>query len=116
MWPDLMGPEWQWHLLATVGLLTALFAALWLVDRAAKTAFHEEPASPDPLLMLWHRYEVGDLTRREFERQRAALAPRTPLPQGLLPQSPAMDRAAHHALNGNARPAGRGAAAGAKAT
>ncbi len=88
MWPDLMGPGWQWHVLATVALLAALLASIGLVARAA---LREEPACPDPLLVLWHRYEVGDLTRREFERQRGTLARRMPAPPILWTQSPAAE-------------------------
>lgn len=114
MWPDVAGPEWQWHLLATIGLLTAVFAAIWLADSAAaKAASHEEPESPDLLLLLWHRYEVGDLTRREFEReQTAALARRTPAPETRWTWT-AMDPTAHAALNGSARSSKQRAAAGA---
>ena len=113
MWPDLMGPGWQWELLAAVGLLAAMFALFGLMARAAG---REAPASPDPLLTLWHRYEVGDLTRREFERART-LARRKPAP--VIPwtrRPPAMDPAARRALNGSARPAKRGAAARAEVT
>ena len=116
MWPDLMGPEWQWHLLATVGLLTAVLAAIWLADRAAKAASHEEPASRDPLLMLWHQYEVGDLTRREFERLRTALAQRTPVPHDLRTRPLVRDWTARRALTGNGHQARRGTAAGAMVT
>ena len=111
MWPDLMGPGWPWHVVATAGMMAALLTLVALVARAA---VHEEPASPDPLMVLWHRYEVGDLTRREFERLRTALTRHTPVRQALWTRPPAMDPAVRRALNGNARPAKRGAAAGAK--
>lgn len=114
MWPDVVGPEWQWHLLATVGSLTVVFAALWLAERAAKAISHEDPASRDPLLTLWHRYEVGDLTRREFEREKRALARRQRVPELLWTRPPAMDPAARRVLNGSARSSMRGAAAAAR--
>ena len=113
MWPDVVGPEWQWHLLATVGLLTAVFAVIGILERAAAAASHEEPAYADPLLVLWHRYEVGDLPRREFEREKTALARRKPTPEIRSTRPPAMDRAARAALNGSDRSSKRGAAAGA---
>ncbi len=59
--------------MATVGLLAAVVASLGLL---ASLASRREPESPDPLLGLWHRYEEGDLTRQEFERQRSALTHR----------------------------------------
>jgi hypothetical protein len=111
MWPDVMAPGWQWHLLATAGLLAAFSAVIGLL---AKAAGREEPASPDPLLVLWHRYEVGDLTRREFERARTALARRKPAPKIVWTRPPAMDPAARRALNGSARPSKGSVAAGAE--
>lgn len=113
MWPDLMGPGWQWHLLATVGLVTGVFAVIGILERAAAAARHEEPAFSDPLLVLWHRYEVGDLTRREFERKKTALARRKPALEIRWTRSPAMNGAARAAFNGTA-PSKRGAAAGGK--
>ncbi len=70
MWPDLMGPGWERHLVATLGLLAAFIASLGLL---ASLASRREPESPDPLLVLLRRYEEGDLTRWEFERRRSAL-------------------------------------------
>ncbi len=99
--------------MATAGLLAALVALLGLL---AKVALRGEPAPPDPLLMLWHQYEMGDLTRREFERQKNALTRRELAPAIQWTRPPTMDPAARPGIIGGARPYTRGAAAGSKAT
>ena len=71
MWPYLMGPGWQQQLLIAAGLLGATFAAVKIL--AAAAARLEADEAPDPLLQLWHRYEVGDLIRQEFERAKRTL-------------------------------------------
>lgn len=70
MWPDLTGPGWEQHVLATAILMAAVLASFSLV---ARTALRRESAEPDPLLTLWHGYETGDVTQREFERRKKAL-------------------------------------------
>jgi hypothetical protein len=71
MWPNLAGPGWQQQLVMAVGLLAAVFAALKALSAAADRL--ERVEATDPLLHLWHRYEVGDLTRHEFERAKPSL-------------------------------------------
>lgn len=68
MWPDLMGPGWDWQVLMAVGLMGGVVATLRALAMAANRP--EEPGRPDLLLSLWHRYEEGDLTRREYDRLR----------------------------------------------
>jgi hypothetical protein len=68
MWPDLMGPGWEWQVLMAVGLMCGVVATLRALAVAANR--QEEREGPDLLLSLWHRYEEGDLTRREFDRLR----------------------------------------------
>src|SRR5262245_40996449 len=72
MWPDLFGPGWQLQILMSLGLTAVLVGVivLWLA------AGHTSPAIPDEMLTTWRRYEVGDLTRQEFERFRGAVAAR----------------------------------------
>ena len=72
MWPDLLGPGWQLQILMAFGLTAVLVGVivLWLA------AGHTSPAMPDEMLTTWHRYEVGDLTRQEFQRFRGAVATR----------------------------------------
>lgn len=74
MWPDLMGSGWEQQLLMAIGILCAVIAALRALAAAADRPFRDE--GPDPLLTLWHRYEEGDLTRQEFQRQKRSLRER----------------------------------------
>ena len=67
MWPDLMGPGWGPQLLMTVGLMCGVLAAVTLL---AVAACRQRREAPDRFLLLWRRYEQGDLTRQEFERLR----------------------------------------------
>ncbi len=53
-----------------VVLWCACIGALKILKAAAYTP---ERGFPDPLLILWHRHEQGDLTTQEFERLRRAL-------------------------------------------
>ncbi len=77
MWPDLFGPGWLYEVLLSFGFLGAFAGFLKFLER-----LYKEPIErPDPLLALWHRYEEGDLTRREFERLRLASRP----PSGAYP-------------------------------
>ncbi len=77
MWPDLFGPGWQWGVLVSFGVLGAFIGILKVLDILSAEPVHHE----DPLLALWHRYEVGDLTRQEFERLKPERATyRTPTP------------------------------------
>ena len=69
MWPDLLGPGWQIQFLMALGLTAVLVGVIGLLWVAAG---HTSPASPDQMLAAWRRYEVGDLTRQEFERFRLA--------------------------------------------
>jgi hypothetical protein len=71
MWPDLLGPGWQLQALVTIGLMAVLIGLIGLLWLAAG---HTSPARPDEVLTAWCRYEVGDLTRQEFERFRDAAA------------------------------------------
>lgn len=71
MWPNLIGAGWQQQLAMTASLFFAIIAALKLLASAADRLGAEEP--PDQLLRLWHRYEEGDLTYREFERAKRSL-------------------------------------------
>lgn len=64
MWPNLFGPGWVYAVLLSCGFLLAFIGLLKFLDFLYK----EPMAQEDPLLALWHRYEVGDLTRQEFER------------------------------------------------
>ena len=78
MWPDLFGPGWQLQILMALGLTAVLVGVivLWLA------AGHTSPALPDEMLTSWRRYEVGDLTRQEFERFRGAVAARADRREG----------------------------------
>ena len=71
MWPDLLGPGWQLQFLMALGLMAVLVGVIGLLWVAAG---HTSPISPDQVLAAWRRYEVGDLTRQEFERVRVAAA------------------------------------------
>jgi hypothetical protein len=71
MWPDLLGPGWQLQFLTALGLMAILVGVIgffWLA------AGHTSPASPDAVMAAWRRYEVGDLTRQEFDRSRDSAA------------------------------------------
>jgi len=78
MWPDLLGPGWQLQFLMALGLMAVLVGVIGLLWVAAG---HTSPISPDQVLAAWRRYEVGDLTRQEFERVRAASRRRDLAPQ-----------------------------------
>jgi hypothetical protein len=70
MWPDLLGPGWQLQFIMALGLTAVLVGVIGLLWVAAG---HTSPASPDGVLTAWRQYEVGDLTRQEFERFRVAV-------------------------------------------
>ena len=67
MWPNLFGPGWLWGVLCSVGILGAVIGFV-----AALPGRGPRENIPDQVMNLWHRYETGDLTRREFERLMAA--------------------------------------------
>jgi hypothetical protein len=70
MWPDLFGPGWIWGVL-TAGCLFGIFLALiW-----GFADFQMPRGDADPLLEIWHQYEQGELTHREFERAKRSWAP-----------------------------------------
>ena len=71
MWPDLLGPGWQLQFLMALGLMAVLVGVIGLLWVAAG---HTSLASPDQVMTAWRGYEVGDLTRQEFERVRVAAA------------------------------------------
>src|SRR6516225_516414 len=79
MWPDLFGPGWQLQILMAFGLTAVLVGAIGLLWFAAG---HTSPAMPNEMLTTWRRYEVGDLTRQEFERIRGAVAARADRREG----------------------------------
>jgi len=70
MWPDLFGPGWVWGVFLSFGLLGVFAGLLKCLDLLCK----EPEGTEDPLEELWHRYEIGDLTRQEFERLKPARA------------------------------------------
>lgn len=68
MWPEVFGPDWTWITVGAVAaavvvtaVVVALVAALRLEVPPPQTPPREDP---------WHRFEIGDLTREEFERLR----------------------------------------------
>jgi len=71
MWPDLLGPGWQLQFLTALGLLAVLVGVIGLFWLAAG---HTSPASSSEVTVAWRRYEVGDLTRQEFQRLRDSAA------------------------------------------
>src|SRR5437773_12130845 len=79
MWPDLFGPGWQLQILMTLGLTAVLVGAIGLLWFAAGRT---SPAIPNEMLTTWRRYEVGDLTRQEFERFRGTVAARADRREG----------------------------------
>jgi hypothetical protein len=67
MWPDLFGPGWTIQLLVAGGLFTCIVA---LIAAMIGTGSSSAQDPPDEFQRLWHRCEVGDLTRQEFDRYR----------------------------------------------
>jgi len=78
MWPNLFGSGWMPQLLMTIGMLGVFGGVLKALGFAARSA--DEP--PDEIQKIWHQYEVGDLTRWEFDRLRRAARWRQADPQG----------------------------------
>ncbi len=66
MWPDLFGPGWQWMVLGAFGLGTLMMLPIAVAMGTRQRAAHDAALRPE--LVIWHRYEQGDLTRKEFER------------------------------------------------
>ena len=79
MWPNLLGPGWMPQLLLTIGVVGVFVGMLkTLLFGAARSA----DEAPDEIQKIWHQYEVGDLTRWEFDRLRRAAQWRPADPQG----------------------------------
>jgi len=84
MWPDLFNAGWGWGALFSALVLGALVALVASIGRRSWRP--SEPVdrlglsgSIPTMQELWHRYEIGDLTRWEFERMRAhRVAPAVP--------------------------------------
>ncbi len=68
MWPDTFGPGWFWGVLSVAGVVAILAAVVRMATRV------QAAARVDPVQAVWHQYEIGDLTRREFERLKRARA------------------------------------------
>jgi len=71
MWPALFGPGWEWGILGSLGLMAGIITLLVKMFAAAKG---KPEATEDGRAAIWRRYEIGDLTRPEFERLRAGSA------------------------------------------
>ncbi len=70
MWPSLFGPGWVQQLLMTIGMIGVFVATLRVV---LSSVARPREVVPDEIQMLWHQYEVGDLTQWEFERRRRGI-------------------------------------------
>jgi len=68
MWPNLFGPDWAWIAAGALAMALVIAAVLFGLAAAARleSPDHGQTSRDD----LWHRYEIGDLTREEFERLR----------------------------------------------
>jgi hypothetical protein len=54
----------------TIGVIGVFVAALRVV---LSSVARPREVVPDEIQMLWHQYEVGDLTQWEFQRRRRAI-------------------------------------------
>ncbi len=62
MWPDLFGSGWGWGALLSLGALGLFVAPIWLCgDPQTQRIF-------DAIQEIRARYDLGGLTRQEFER------------------------------------------------
>ncbi len=67
MWPAVFGPGWVWGILTALalsGIFIGFLGFLFLVLNRGPRMLHELSDQ------LRHRYEVGDITREEYERLR----------------------------------------------
>ena len=67
MWPALFGSGWQWGVLVALSLACLFVGLLGFLLLVVNKPRREAAA---PLDQLWHRYEEGDLIRKEFDRAR----------------------------------------------
>lgn len=83
MWTDGLGLGWLLAGLAAAAVLGALVMSIVALGRRSPSG------DADPVMDLWHRYEIGDLTRPEFDRLRR----RVRAQEGSLTDSDSMRRA-----------------------
>ena len=66
----MFGSWWVWPVVGTIGFIAMVGALKLLADAALHIG--DTGGAIDPLIdELWHRYEEGDLTREELERERS---------------------------------------------